>query len=947
MTLPLLLDGSLSPTRVEPDRDATRQVAWNVLGDDQHSATGYSWLEFGRVDNSVDNGDDNGEHFITLGMGIRAVRGGAMKSWFFVTPRRIDRDLILKTADNVPLTQRALAEALDGKGQVIETATEYRRVVDETLFRLGDRYEPLIDLLLQLRQPKLAEKLDIDQMEKGLRISLPPLRQSLLDDAAEAFRELDEFRTSLACDQQMLSDVRSFMRPYRDHIRRGALRAIKTLTSANSRYETAQRKLRSFGEKLEQQTIERERLGSRKQELHIAIQSDQAAIEELQQSPEMRGAERLDQLRQSVSKLKDRVEAAKKNLQQWDDQLHIAKAQSDQALEVVRATGATALEASEEARRHVAPASLQNRHRQWLGDLLTGDSFDSTQHESYKTVEKKLQQEADRFYRAAERLAELTEEIAEAQSRLSHARREVERGELQVRQRKDQLQSAREHFDTTRDELWQAILAWHESAAILHAFLPTPPDWFDAWQQWVEGSAADGPSDADPSLPFLQAAASGINRQLADERSSLQTIIETIEAQEITLRHEQSSLRAGDPVLPPSRFLRDQSHRQTLTGAPLWRLIEFQPTIPTAELAGWEAALEDSGLLDAWVTPDGQLVSHDSLTDRVCDVQLLSVDMPMQPESRRLARVVAPDESAITSCGLETGIVERLLDVIGVGEGAGETWVTVDGRWRNGPLAGNWAKEEPQFIGREIRDRFREFRLSRIDARLTTLADQRDLRRAEIEDIDVRQASVEDLLKSFPNTSSLTQASIRVDASLQDVDVATAELIRLQENEVQRREEAQTLVAQREADAGDFGLIGWETRATELQSVIASYRDKVRTLRARVDAFQNATTASSHALQGVDQLSTQYDGSVRQLQDSRTEFAGEQKRIAELESTIGKDAESLIQRLEQRRRQRDSNEGRQNQNDDDLLSVEKSLAVTEKDISPHAERVLNQRRSPS
>ncbi|QDV68037.1 hypothetical protein Poly24_17430 [Rosistilla carotiformis] len=38
MTLPLLLDGSLKPTRVEPDRDPTRQVVWNVLMDDQHSS---------------------------------------------------------------------------------------------------------------------------------------------------------------------------------------------------------------------------------------------------------------------------------------------------------------------------------------------------------------------------------------------------------------------------------------------------------------------------------------------------------------------------------------------------------------------------------------------------------------------------------------------------------------------------------------------------------------------------------------------------------------------------------------------------------------------------------------------------------------------------------------------------------------------------------------------
>lgn len=125
MTLPLLLDGSLKPNRVEPDRDSTRQVAWNLLMDDQSSRTGYSWLEFGRIDgqDSVEgNGSPAEAQYLTIGCGMKAVRGQPIKPWFFVTDLRVDESLELKSADGVPLTLRQLTESLADRGQVVETA---------------------------------------------------------------------------------------------------------------------------------------------------------------------------------------------------------------------------------------------------------------------------------------------------------------------------------------------------------------------------------------------------------------------------------------------------------------------------------------------------------------------------------------------------------------------------------------------------------------------------------------------------------------------------------------------------------------------------------------------------------------------------------------------------------------------------------------------------------
>ena len=51
LTLPFLLDGELSASRVEPGAESDKRMEWNLLlGGKYEQRLGYSWLEFGRRD---------------------------------------------------------------------------------------------------------------------------------------------------------------------------------------------------------------------------------------------------------------------------------------------------------------------------------------------------------------------------------------------------------------------------------------------------------------------------------------------------------------------------------------------------------------------------------------------------------------------------------------------------------------------------------------------------------------------------------------------------------------------------------------------------------------------------------------------------------------------------------------------------------------------------------
>jgi hypothetical protein len=191
LTLPFLLDGDLAPHRVEPDGDRQKRMEWNLLLGGKHPSPerlGYTWLEFGR------RGADGTEQFCTIGCGLKAVAGrGIARHWFFVTSQRPGGELRLLPDSRVPLTREKLREEIGQHGFVYDRAADYRRAVDEHLFGLGPhRYEALVNLLIQLRQPQLSKKPDEKLLSRALTEALPPLSPGLVTTVAEAFRGLDE-----------------------------------------------------------------------------------------------------------------------------------------------------------------------------------------------------------------------------------------------------------------------------------------------------------------------------------------------------------------------------------------------------------------------------------------------------------------------------------------------------------------------------------------------------------------------------------------------------------------------------------------------------------------------------------------------------------------------------------------------------------------------------------
>ena len=295
LTLPFLLDAQLKSSRIEPDGDSGKKMSWNLLMGSYDRRIGYAWIEFGRL------ADDGTPHYLTLGAGLSAVAARPqVESWFFVLEDaddapRINQGLWLMSDQRVVLTKERLRDALEGRGQVFDTATSYRRAVDERLFRLGaKRYDALMDTLIQLRQPQLSKRPDETALSNALTEALPPLPTELLADVAEALGQLEEDRRQLEEYQALAEAVDRFDQRYRIYAGTQSRRQSRSLRQAQTEFDNASRSRGEAQARLEQAQIGESLAQKAHDEADLGLKRAQARLETLRADPTMEDANRLE-----------------------------------------------------------------------------------------------------------------------------------------------------------------------------------------------------------------------------------------------------------------------------------------------------------------------------------------------------------------------------------------------------------------------------------------------------------------------------------------------------------------------------------------------------------------------------------------------------------------------------------------------------------------------------
>lgn len=794
----LVLDGEKRRERLDPFGGQGRSLAYYLVGEPDagpdsefyfENRTGYVVLEFEHA--------RTGE-YRTIGLGLRTSRSRVDRSvdlWGFVITdgRRVGVELELIDQTRQPLTPRQLAELLGPGGRVVERASDYRELVNRYLFGYPqvEQYEFLLELLHQLRSPKLNRDIKPSVLCELLTDSLPPLPAGLLDQVTRVIRDIDECMESLEETTRQLQAVKELNARYAHYLNQLAQlaavdyqAALGEYRAAVARYEAASAALtKAEGMLAEERTrleavqVEIRQLRGRKAALeqHEALKGLEALrwLEgqlDRAREAEGRAARQAERSEQEVQALTARLRAHE---QEWRDHLDQLR---ERATSAVRRAGEAAWAAAVQAlegllraldeRRGASPADRKLPPLPQVAPLVS--ELGAARNQALKAVLEAL--------REVRRLQERHREARLLEDR--------EREVLFLRGR--EAERSREALEAAKEAAARAVDGWLEGADAVDV----RPEEREAALEAIARYPADGVELSrllDPLRPAFDRASGRIAGRLREAELARERL--AMRRDEVVRALDEWA--AKEEAEPPRSEAQEQARRllaeSGIPFVPLFAACEVREGLAEGTAGRLEQALAEAGLLDALVVPR-------EYADRVAEVlggagladRWLAPAAPAPVrDGLTLWDVLQPDRAWCDDLKWAAAVEAALRNVGWYPEGLPPA---ADGRpsppgdpplvvgpagFRAGPLAGTAEpRSAPAYLGKENRRRTRQAEVERLEGQLREL--DRDLWEAEAA-IDRIRGELEALEgkwrqgESLPAWQALYDAAHRLSRAEEDV----------------------------------------------------------------------------------------------------------------------------------------------------------------------------------
>jgi len=730
--LPFLLDGD-TRTIDASGRDRTT-VGWLMSdGREPGNHVGYVWLELRFTD------EDGVDRFCTLGAGLKSSSSTKQTStWFFLAEDvRVGADLAIEEDGQCYSIERLKAQLGE---QVTTSPAEHRRRVAQRLFGLRDeaRYANLIHLLHRLRDPNIGNRIEAGELAAVLRDALPPASETALESGAQRFDALEQIREQLDRTQRTAAALSRFMESYVAYaqtVLRARARAVMdaSIESKRTDREVATRERELAAARAASKAADAELRALRDEESDAS-----AELEGLRQSDAYKQHLQLVDRRSAVHAAaeaariaKESAESAKRGLEEAEADLIDAERRSAAVVDQLEAARTSLVRHATDCGVDpvVVPALLENaRDEDAIATVRT-------------TTVAALQVARGRLRRA--------DALLRSTRSLESALRDAVAAEAQADRSEQDLLTRQSESDRARNTWVDVSAAWRDEVrAWTSNFGESGVDWSD-----LHARLRDGPASAEELALSLSAANSGLGPERARARQAESvaemaraSVVDSLGAKEA----ERTILARSEEALPsPGRYR--SAERNPAQGAPLYQLVDFRPEVPGDVRAGLEAAIEASGLLDAWVDADG--VVSDPVTQDVFIGPGLAAIPPGLGDLRQLLVPAVAGDSPVSAT-----TVALVLGAIGLGDQGERPWVSTDGRWSLGPLRGAWTKPQAEYLGAGARRATRERQLGVLAADCEKLRLELATAHGRLELARKRRELLDELSESFPSARAVDAA---------------------------------------------------------------------------------------------------------------------------------------------------------------------------------------------
>lgn len=909
LLFPFLVEGVMSADAMDPFAGgrSMRSLLLGVLRDDDAGSRkfrheqrlGYVWMEFERTA----SGNGATPEHLTIGCGARATAASTnTASWFFVTDQRVGLDFEL-APDGSPLTRGRLRDEL-GNAAVFDTAETYRAAVDRALLGLGaDRHQKLTTLIRVLRRPQLAGKLDLRLLSEVLSGGLPSLDDRVLDDVAQSLDDLEATQRDLADLKVTRSIVDAFVPVYVAYLGGEALGRSAAVIDAAQVLRRANRTVvdaEAEATRLDGAIAENE---SKRRGAALERSAADGRRSAVLESPAYRDASSLVEVEGSVG----RAAKVERNAAEQRDACAGRAEAAQSAASTAAERAAESLSGAEAALTEVED-SADAADIAWT--LTRDEARRPDRLEPGARVAERARRDDLKVVRAAlVQRNEAARDHARAEEAASQALRAVDEADVAVaeaetstRQRRTELSESVERWVAGAPWLAEVVDAAAEREARDPASVDAQPvDTAEVRERLAAAVGTVGESGAPSLSAAFREATDPARVGLIERRSASKGHIDTLTAAVGSLetqRDEVASETDPGPAPPTWRTEREPGR----PGAPLWRCCDWAPGVDDHDRAQLEAALDASGLLDAWIEPDGDEPATRT-SEGSADSWFASLSDAEPGDPTGLASVLVP--SVPEGSGLDEQVVARVLasieltdhGAINSGPRRGASGVSAGGRFALGPLRGRATKPEPEYVGATARAERRRRRLAELDALIVAAAEAVEVEIAVFQTLEAALVALRAASSTLPPEDGLLR-SLNAERSARSHAEARREV-------AERAEEAESVAAgsaaaaesDLQSTAARHRLVGDDASLDRVTELVDRYAGAVRSaLTIRRTAESDAERADQDAERAAE--ATQLlSNAERDLAAAAEEHSTLASRAATLRERLGDDAEAPLEAL--------------------------------------------------
>lgn len=873
--IPLLLDGNMRPERLDPFGSRARKMENYLLeeGDDREERTGYLYMELKRMDS---------ETYTTIGIGIRARKNKKLDTWYFCVTdgRRIGKNLFLyKDLQNrITCTKQELKNRLDQGGRVMETQGEYAQCVNRLLFGFEtmEEYFEMLELLIQLRTPKLSKDFKPSVINEILSRSLQTLSEDDLRPMSEAIENMDNQKMNLdTLDESVRAaeQIEKFFDQYNQIVLYEKAVEFKKCAQGCRKQEKHIRELEK-----------------QKEESKGFYEAELLRYEELDNEEKVLKKE-ADSLKDSdAAKLKEREVQLKESKEEAEAQVTSKRKQEDEKEEKRRET--------EKRRRE----QQTNNEQIWddieeklveMEELMEDVPFDDftflkkelkekpEEEQEFESHLKLLKEYVKRVENGKEILLEeknYREKYDQKLQEVDECRRRQEEKEREYRQYENLLQEA-------KDEFIERFYLWEKQNNQLHLEDEVKQSVAQNIEMYNFGTDFNEIRDlCKPDYHGMERTLNEKLRQWEGEKKQLEEVEKELQ---ISLQEwkekKEPEPECSEAVKKNRQLLREKG----IPYLQFYKVVDFPGNMDTDMASRLEEALVSMGILDALIVPAEYRETVQKLDKGVCDRYIFG-DVARIKNNLSEWLDIDNGENDI----LRYQSVSTVLSAIGIyekseQEGMGSTWIDASGNYKTGIVEGTITEEYTAcYIGVRARERFRMEQIAQLEKQLLEVQEQLGKCNDKILEYTQNIQTLETEWKSFPQDKDLRVAAKELAMGEAELERIRMELEKLREQLQSLKVELDQIEIRVTEVCGKCYLSARLDVFVDVLQVLSDYQELLTKLQLNHGSYRTGI----QMLQGMDENLQELEADLDTI---RYELGKEKRKVRELEIELQSITEQL------------------------------------------------------